>query len=176
MVAATIHWLAPTCQPAGCHHAVTSKATEPPATEIATTARVPLGVFIVTRWRGIYPGAGVRTWVFRPLWYAQLTVLLLAPVGAAGALAGLPFGHAGLDWRAHVRQDPRYLRPSEVEVLCADAARARRELGWRPQESFESGLEKTVRWYLANRAWTEDITSGAYRNWVEQNYSARGRA
>jgi predicted MPP superfamily phosphohydrolase len=56
---------------------------------------VPLGVFIVTRWRGIYPGARVRVWVFRPLWYAQLAVLLLAPVGAAAALAGLPFGHAG---------------------------------------------------------------------------------
>ncbi len=56
---------------------------------------VPLGVFILTRWRGIYPGAAVRLWVFRPLWYAQLAILLLAPVGAAAALAGLPFGHAG---------------------------------------------------------------------------------
>jgi predicted MPP superfamily phosphohydrolase len=56
---------------------------------------VPLGVFVVTRWRGIYPGAAVRIWVFRPLWYAQLAVLLLAPVGAVAALAGLPFGHAG---------------------------------------------------------------------------------
>lgn len=56
---------------------------------------VPLGVFIVTRARGIYPGALVRVLVFRPLWYAQFFVLLLAPVGALAALGGLPFGAAG---------------------------------------------------------------------------------
>lgn len=56
---------------------------------------VPLGVFIGTRARGLYPGAALRVWVFRPLWYAQFFVLLLAPVGAAAALAGLPFGAAG---------------------------------------------------------------------------------
>ena len=61
---------------------------------------VPLGVFILTRWRGVYPGPAVRIWVFRPLWYAQLAILLLAPVGAAAALAGLPFGHAGAAARA----------------------------------------------------------------------------
>jgi dTDP-glucose 4,6-dehydratase len=67
-------------------------------------------------------------------------------------------------------------RPGHDRRYAIDSAKARKELGWRPQESFESGLEKTVRWYLANRAWTEDITSGAYRSWVERNYGTRGRA
>jgi uncharacterized protein len=56
---------------------------------------VPLGVFIGTRASGIYAGAAVRVLVFRPLWYAQFFVLLLAPLGAVGALLGLPFGAAG---------------------------------------------------------------------------------
>jgi uncharacterized protein len=56
---------------------------------------VPLGVFIATRARDLYPGSLLRVWVFRPLWYAQFFILLLAPVGAAAALAGLPFGAAG---------------------------------------------------------------------------------
>ena len=67
-------------------------------------------------------------------------------------------------------------RPGADRRYAIDSAKIRAELSWRPQESFESGLEKTVRWYLANRAWTEDITSGAYRSWVEQNYGTRGRA
>jgi dTDP-glucose 4,6-dehydratase len=67
-------------------------------------------------------------------------------------------------------------RPGHDRRYAIDSAKIRAELGWRPQESFESGIEKTVRWYLANRPWTEDITSGAYREWVEQNYGMRGRA
>ena len=67
-------------------------------------------------------------------------------------------------------------RPGHDRRYAIDSAKIRRDLGWWPQESFESGLEQTVRWYLANRAWTEDITSGAYRNWVEQNYGMRGQA
>jgi predicted MPP superfamily phosphohydrolase len=56
---------------------------------------VPLAVFVLTRARGIYPGALVRVLVFRPLWYAQFFVLLVAPLGVVGALLGLPFGAAG---------------------------------------------------------------------------------
>ncbi|HEY8495163.1 MAG TPA: dTDP-glucose 4,6-dehydratase, partial [Myxococcota bacterium] len=50
------------------------------------------------------------------------------------------------------------------------------ELGWRPQETFETGLRKTVQWYLERADWVEQVTSGAYRNWVEINYSRRGVA
>ncbi|HQA35447.1 MAG TPA: dTDP-glucose 4,6-dehydratase, partial [Casimicrobium huifangae] len=49
-----------------------------------------------------------------------------------------------------------------------------RELGWRPTESFATGLEKTVRWYLDNAAWVADVQSGEYKQWVEKNYVARG--
>jgi uncharacterized protein len=61
---------------------------------------VPLLVFILTRALGLYAGAAVRLLVFRPLWYAQFSVLLLAPVALLGVLAGLPFGHAGSGGRA----------------------------------------------------------------------------
>ena len=52
-------------------------------------------------------------------------------------LLEIAFGRLDLDWRAHVEIDPRYLRPAEVDVLLGDAAKARRELGWEPQVSFE---------------------------------------
>jgi dTDP-glucose 4,6-dehydratase len=54
-----------------------------------------------------------------------------------------------------------------------DARKLERELGWKPQENFETGLRKTVEWYLANAAWVENVTSGAYQNWVHQNYGSR---
>ena len=61
-------------------------------------------------------------------------------------------------------------RPGHDRRYAIDAAKIARELGWRPRESFESGLGKTVQWYLDNPAWTENVTSGAYRNWVEKQY------
>ncbi|MDZ4735418.1 MAG: dTDP-glucose 4,6-dehydratase [Rhodospirillaceae bacterium] len=54
-------------------------------------------------------------------------------------------------------------RPGHDLRYSIDASKTRRELGWRPQESFDSGLEKTVRWYLDNRVWWERIRSGVYR-------------
>ena len=50
------------------------------------------------------------------------------------------------------------------------------ELGWRPSESFETGLRKTVRWYLDHAAWVADVTSGAYRDWVGKHYAAESRS
>ena len=47
------------------------------------------------------------------------------------------------------------------------------KLGWQPAESFATGLRKTVRWYLDNAEWVRQATSGAYRDWVEKNYTAR---
>ena len=68
----------------------------------ALLTEVPLGVFILTRALGLYAGAAVRLLVFRPLWYAQFVVLLLAPLGIAGVVAGLPFGRATAAGRAAV--------------------------------------------------------------------------
>jgi dTDP-glucose 4,6-dehydratase len=54
-----------------------------------------------------------------------------------------------------------------------DARKIESELNWHAQESFETGLRKTVQWYLDNPAWIENVTSGAYQKWIGQNYSAR---
>jgi len=64
-------------------------------------------------------------------------------------------------------------RPGHDRRYAIDARKLEQELGWRAQETFESGLRKTVAWYLANSAWVDNVTSGAYQNWVQQNYSRR---
>ena len=61
-------------------------------------------------------------------------------------------------------------RPGHDRRYAIDATRIERELGWRPAESFESGIRKTVQWYLDNQAWVRNVTSGAYRQWMETNY------
>ena len=67
-------------------------------------------------------------------------------------------------------------RPGHDLRYAIDAAKIQRELGWRPQESFETGMRKTVAWYLANAGWIEHVISGEYRHWVKQNYSDRTTA
>ncbi len=67
-------------------------------------------------------------------------------------------------------------RPGHDRRYAIDARKLEGELDWKAQESFETGLRKTVEWYLANAAWVEDITSGAYQQWVKQNYAGREAA
>ncbi len=57
-----------------------------------------------------------------------------------------------------------------------DISRIQRELGWRPAESFETGLRKTVRWYLEHQDWVNEVTSGEYQKWVDTNYAKRTSA
>jgi dTDP-glucose 4,6-dehydratase len=64
-------------------------------------------------------------------------------------------------------------RPGHDRRYAIDARKLERELGWRAQESFETGLRKTVQWYLANAGWVERVTSGAYQHWVKRNYGGR---
>jgi dTDP-glucose 4,6-dehydratase len=64
-------------------------------------------------------------------------------------------------------------RPGHDRRYAIDARKLESELGWRAQESFETGLRKTVKWYLANATWIEGVTSGAYQQWVTQNYAGR---
>ena len=66
-------------------------------------------------------------------------------------------------------------RPGHDRRYAIDCAKIHAELNWQPRESFETGLEKTVAWYLANQPWVEHVTSGAYRNWVDKNYTSAGR-
>ena len=63
-------------------------------------------------------------------------------------------------------------RPGHDRRYAIDASKIERELGWRPSETFESGLRKTILWYLENERWVADVTSGAYRQWIAQHYGA----
>jgi dTDP-glucose 4,6-dehydratase len=54
-----------------------------------------------------------------------------------------------------------------------DPQKIERELGWKPQETFESGIRKTVAWYLDNQPWVQDVTSGSYRDWIDAQYVKR---
>jgi dTDP-glucose 4,6-dehydratase len=64
-------------------------------------------------------------------------------------------------------------RPGHDRRYAIDARKLERELGWKPAETFESGIRKTVRWYLDNAEWVGRVQSGAYRDWVAQNYDER---
>jgi len=63
-------------------------------------------------------------------------------------------------------------RPGHDRRYAIDATKIERELGWKPAETFETGIKKTVQWYLDNQAWVANVTSGAYQNWVGKQYSA----
>ena len=64
-------------------------------------------------------------------------------------------------------------RPGHDRRYAIDAAKSRKELGWQANETFETGIRKTVRWYLENREWTQAVVSGEYRKWIEKNYAGR---
>lgn len=64
-------------------------------------------------------------------------------------------------------------RPGHDRRYAIDAAKIERELGWKPQETFETGIRKTVGWYLDNSAWVERVLSGDYQSWIQTNYTAR---
>ena len=64
-------------------------------------------------------------------------------------------------------------RPGHDRRYAIDARKIERELGWRPAETFATGIRKTVRWYLDHADWVARVQSGAYRDWVATNYAAR---
>ncbi len=64
-------------------------------------------------------------------------------------------------------------RPGHDRRYAIDAGKIERELGWKPAETFETGICKTVQWYLDNQAWVGNVTSGAYRDWVGKQYGAQ---
>ncbi len=61
-------------------------------------------------------------------------------------------------------------RPGHDRRYAIDASKIEHELGWRPAETFESGIQKTVQWYLDNQEWTERVLSESYRDWVKKHY------
>ncbi|QEI08392.1 dTDP-glucose 4,6-dehydratase [Pigmentiphaga aceris] len=62
-------------------------------------------------------------------------------------------------------------RPGHDRRYAIDASKIEREIGWRPAETFDTGIRKTVQWYLDNQAWVADVTSGAYRQWINKQYA-----
>ncbi len=64
-------------------------------------------------------------------------------------------------------------RPGHDRRYAIDATKMSAELAWQPQETFESGIRKTVQWYLDNQQWVSNVKSGAYQSWIEQNYGER---
>ena len=66
-------------------------------------------------------------------------------------------------------------RPGHDRRYAIDASRVKNELGWSPKESFETGIQKTVNWYLDNMQWIEAITKTEYKSWIKENYMKRGK-
>jgi len=64
-------------------------------------------------------------------------------------------------------------RPGHDRRYAIDATRIERELGWRPAETFETGMKKTVRWYLEHAEWIAGVTSGSYLHWMEKHYAGQ---
>lgn len=65
-------------------------------------------------------------------------------------------------------------RPGHDQRYAIDATKIERELGWKPAETFETGIQKTVAWYLSHQDWVQNVTSGEYKKWVNKNYQDRG--
>ncbi|MEK7882242.1 dTDP-glucose 4,6-dehydratase [Methyloversatilis sp. NSM2] len=67
-------------------------------------------------------------------------------------------------------------RPGHDRRYAIDARKIERELGWKPAETFDTGIRKTVRWYLDNQPWVQDVLSGGYRDWVSKQYGPEATA
>ncbi|MDX2079837.1 MAG: dTDP-glucose 4,6-dehydratase [Terrimicrobiaceae bacterium] len=74
-------------------------------------------------------------------------------------------------YRTQIRNVPD--RPGHDRRYAIDASKIVAELGWQPAETFETGLRKTVEWYLTNPKWVENVQTGAYRDWLQRNYASR---
>ena len=64
-------------------------------------------------------------------------------------------------------------RPGHDRRYAIDASKITEETGWIPEESFLTGINKTIRWYLDNVSWVDNVTSGAYQKWITLNYEGR---
>ena len=67
-------------------------------------------------------------------------------------------------------------RPGHDRRYAIDARKIEQELGWKPSETFETGIRKTVQWYLDHMDWVEAVASGEYQDWLDSNYNNREMA
>jgi len=120
-----------------------------------------------------HPAASGRTFLVSDgldLSTSELLARLAAALGRPARLWRVPGGllRAAAALAGRAAQADRLLG-----TLTVDASRLRHELGWRPTETFETGIRKTLRWYLDNPDWVANVQSGAYRDWVAKNYAER---
>jgi dTDP-glucose 4,6-dehydratase len=66
-------------------------------------------------------------------------------------------------------------RPGHDRRYAIDASKLKNELGWHPAETFETGLRKTVQWYLDNSSWVKSVINGEYLKWLDKNYQKNDR-
>ncbi|BBL69906.1 dTDP-glucose 4,6-dehydratase [Methylogaea oryzae] len=135
-------------------------------------------------------GMNVRDWLYVGDHCAAIRRILEAGrpgetynVGGWNEMPNIDIVHAVCDLLTELRPDPpapyrsliTYVkdRPGHDRRYAIDARKIERELGWRPEESFTTGIRKTVEWYLQHISWVERVASGEYRNWLQQNYSVR---
>jgi dTDP-glucose 4,6-dehydratase len=106
-------------------------------------------------------------------------------VGGLNEMANITVVQAICDILDELRREPAprrelitYVqdRPGHDRRYAIDCRKITAELGWKPRESFSSGIRKTIEWYLANMPWVDAITSGAYREWIDRNYASRETA
>ena len=64
-------------------------------------------------------------------------------------------------------------RPGHDRRYAIDCSKIKGELGWQKSHDFQSGLQKTVRWYIDNKSWVSSVATGQYRNWINENYANR---
>ena len=135
-------------------------------------------------------GANVRDWLYvedhcDAIWAAATRGAPGATynIGGSCELANLDVVHAICDAvAAETGKDPAALRrlvtfvadrPGHDFRYAMDTAKIRAELGWEPRETFATGMQRTVRWYLGNPGWVDGVRTGEYRKWMETNYSGR---
>ena len=100
-------------------------------------------------------------------------------VGGGAELTTLEVVHAVCRALAERRPGPDYTRqiqfvtdrPGHDRRYAIDSRKIRRELGWQPAETFESGLRRTVDWYLDNAPWLAGVQSSEYRQWIDLHYA-----
>ncbi|NBU59525.1 MAG: dTDP-glucose 4,6-dehydratase [Betaproteobacteria bacterium] len=135
-------------------------------------------------------GMNVRDWLYVTDHCAGIRRVLEAGqigetynIGGWNEMPNLQIVHTLCDLLDELRPDPAgsyrrlitYVtdRPGHDRRYAIDARKIERELGWRPAETFATGIRKTVQWYLDHPQWVADVQSGAYREWVAANYGAR---
>jgi dTDP-glucose 4,6-dehydratase len=156
---------------------------------------IPLMILNALEWKPlpVYgDGANIRDWLFVEDHCSAIRAVLSQGrlgetycVGGRSERKNLDVVHTLCDLVDEFRPDPargsrRNLikfvtdRPGHDRRYSIDCSKLEHELGWKPAERFETGLRKTVEWYLQNSEWIENVRTGAYKDWITQNYAGRG--